>query len=134
MYAASVALACIVYTIAFTALKSGFHVSIHHQAGYICSMLFIIPGFPFITSGIDLAKLDMRSGLERLTYAIIIISVATLAAWMLALVLHLKPMDFLPLDLSKFQYLIFRLIASFFGVLGFSVMFNSLYDLPLPQV
>ena len=123
--AASVALACIVYTIAFTALKSGFHVSIHHQAGYICSMLFIIPGFPFITSGIDLAKLDMRSGLERLTYAIIIISVATLAAWMLALVLHLKPMDFLPLDLSKFQYLIFRLIASFFGVLGFSVMFNS---------
>ncbi len=44
---------------------------------------------------------------------------------MLALVLHLKPMDFLPLGLNKFQYLIFRLIASFFGVLGFSVMFNS---------
>ena len=63
--AASVALACIVYTIAFMALKSGFHISIHHQAGYICSMLFIIPGFPFITSGIDLAKLDMRSGLDH---------------------------------------------------------------------
>ena len=31
-------------------------------------MLFIIPGFPFITSGIDLAKLDLRSGLERLAY------------------------------------------------------------------
>ena len=46
-------------------------------------MLFIIPGFPFITSGIDLAKLDMRSGLERLAYALIIIAVATLAAWML---------------------------------------------------
>ena len=107
------------------ALKSGFHISIHHQAGYICSMLFIIPGFPFITSGIDLAKLDMRSGLERLAYALIIIAVATLAAWMLALVLHLKPMDFLPLNLSKSEYLIFRLIASFFGVLGFSVMFNS---------
>lgn len=39
-------------------------------------MLFIIPGFPFITSGIDLAKLDLRSGLERLTYAIIIVLVA----------------------------------------------------------
>ena len=86
--AASVALACVVYTISFMALKSGFDVSIHHQAGYICSMLFIIPGFPFITSGIDLAKLDMRSGMERLTYAIIIIAVATLTAWMLALVLH----------------------------------------------
>lgn len=55
----------------------------------------------------------MRSGMERLTYAIIIIAVATLTAWMLALVLHLKPMDFLPLGLNKFQYLIFRLIASF---------------------
>ena len=38
-------------------------------------MLFIIPGFPFITSGIDLAKLDMRSGLERLAYSLIIVIV-----------------------------------------------------------
>lgn len=122
---ASVALACIVYTIALYGLESFFSISTQHQAGYICSMLFIIPGFPFITSGIDLAKLDMRSGLERLTYAIIIIAVATLSAWMLALVLHLKPMDFLPLGLSQTQKLFFRLIASFFGVLGFSIMFNS---------
>ena len=43
-------------------------------------MLFIIPGFPFITSGIDLAKLDMRSGMERLTYALIIVLVATMSA------------------------------------------------------
>ena len=64
---------------------------------------------------------------RRVVFAIapMIPAVATLAAWMLALVLHLKPMDFLPLNLSKSEYLIFRLIASFFGVLGFSVMFNS---------
>ena len=123
--ASSVSAACLVYAGLLKAAEILWEIPIQHEAGYICAMLFIIPGFPFITSGIDLAKLDMRSGLERLTYAIIIISVATLAAWMLALVLHLKPMDFLPLDLSKFQYLIFRLIASFFGVLGFSVMFNS---------
>ena len=121
----SVSLACLSYAGLLKLGEIFLGLSVKHEAGYICAMLFIIPGFPFITSGIDLAKLDMRSGLERLTYAIIIISVATLAAWMLALVLHLKPMDFLPLDLSKFQYLIFRLIASFFGVLGFSVMFNS---------
>ena len=47
-------------------------------------MLFIIPGFPFITSGIDLAKLDMRSGLERLAYAVLIILVATMTAWIMA--------------------------------------------------
>ena len=123
--AASVALACIVYTIAFMALKSGFHVSIHHQAGYICSMLFIIPGFPFITSGIDLAKLDLRSGLERLTYALIIILVATMGAWITAMILKLQPEDFIAVHLGTASRLIFRLCASFCGVLGFSIMFNS---------
>lgn len=123
--AASVALACIVYTIAFMALKSGFHISIHHQAGYICSMLFIIPGFPFITSGIDLAKLDMRSGMERLMYALIIVLVATMSAWIMALVLNLQPVDFLKLDLTQEEWIIFRLLTSFCGVFGFSIMFNS---------
>ena len=88
-------------------------------------MLFIIPGFPFITSGIDLAKLDMRSGLERLAYAMIIILVATLTAWIMALILHLKPSDFPPLSLTLWQHILFRLLASFCGVFGFSVMFNS---------
>lgn len=54
-------------------------IPIQHEAGYICAMLFIIPGFPFITSGIDLAKLDMRSGMERLMYALIIVLVATMS-------------------------------------------------------
>ena len=96
-----------------------------HEAGYICAMLFIIPGFPFITSGIDLSKLDMRSGIERLTYALIIIIVATMTAWLMALILHLTPMDFLPLHLTLWQFILFRLAASFCGVFGFSVMFNS---------
>ena len=123
--AASVALACIVYTIAFMALKSGFHISIHHQAGYICSMLFIIPGFPFITSGIDLAKLDIRSGIERLTYSAIIVLVATVFAWIMALILHLQPEEFFSLNIGNITHLILRLIASFCGVFGFSIMFNS---------
>ena len=76
----SVTSACLVYAGLFEVMKLILGVSEQHEAGYICSMLFIIPGFPFITSGIDLVKLDMRSGLERLTYAIIIITVATMTA------------------------------------------------------
>ena len=91
-------------------------------------MLFIIPGFPFITSGIDLAKLDLRSGLERLSYALIIILVATLSAWIMALLFHLCPLDFAPLGLNAGELIICRLLASFCGVFGFSIMFNS----PLP--
>lgn len=78
---ASVSAACLSYTLLFKLLEVIFAVRLEHEAGYICSMLFIIPGFPFITSGIDLAKLDMRSGTERLVYSLIIITVATMTAW-----------------------------------------------------
>ncbi len=54
-------------------------------------MLFVIPGFPFITSGLDISKLDMRSGLERMAYAIMIIVVATAVGWVMALILNLHP-------------------------------------------
>ena len=80
-------------------------------------MLFIIPGFPFITSGIDLAKLDLRSGLERLTYSIIIVLVATMFAWIMAMLLRLQPQDFTAVNLSDVSRLVLRLIASFCGCL-----------------
>lgn len=41
-----------------------------------------------------MAKLDMRSGIERLVYALVIIIVATITAWIMALLLNLKPIDF----------------------------------------
>ena len=121
----SVSLACFVYA---GLLKLGeilFGISIQHEAGYICAMLFIIPGFPFITSGVDLAKLDMRSGMERLTYALIIVLVAAMSAWIMAMLLHLQPVDFIKIRMSAAMWVLTRLAASFFGVFGFSIMFNS---------
>ena len=120
--AASVSLACLAYALLFNFLETCFGIATQHEAGYICSMLFIIPGFPFITSGIDLAKLDLRSGLERLAYAIIIILAATLTAWICALVLHLQPVDFVKLHISTSTKLLLRLLTSFGGVFGFSIM------------
>lgn len=125
----SVSAACFTYTVLLKLLQLVFEVNLQHEAGYICSMLFIIPGFPFITSGIDLAKLDMRSGLERLTYAIIIIVVATITAWLMALLLHLHPVDFPALSMSVPMHIILRLVFSFCGVFGFSIMFNSPWKL-----
>ena len=123
--AVSVSSACLVYAGFLKLAELLFHISVQHEAGYICSMLFIIPGFPFITSGIDLAKLDMRSGLERLAYAILIILVATMTAWIMALLLHLQPVQFPALSLTLPEEIVFRLLASFGGVFGFSLMFNS---------
>ena len=119
------AAACLGYTALLRMLELVFGVSVNHEAGYICAMLFIIPGFPFITSGIDLAKLDLRSGIERFTYAALIILTSTLTGWILAVTLQLKPGDFQPLGLSVGILACFRFLASFCGVFGFSIMFSS---------
>lgn len=121
----SVSLACFTYAGFLKLAEILWGISVQHEAGYICAMLFIIPGFPFITSGIDLAKLDMRSGMERFAYAILVILVATMAAWIMALILHLQPVDFPKICLTSEEQVIFRLLASFCGVFGFSIMFNS---------
>ena len=123
--AVSVSAACFTYAVFLKLAELIFHIPELHEAGYICSMLFIIPGFPFITSGIDLAKLDLRSGLERLTYAIIIVMVATLFAWIMALLLKLKPVDFAAMNIDPILHIFLRIITSFCGVFGFSIMFNS---------
>lgn len=121
----AVAVACLSYLLALSLMQLTFNVSSRHEAGYIGAMLFIIPGFPFITSGLDISKLDMRSGLERMTYAIAIITVATLVGWIVALMVNLRPENFQALPLSALMLFLLRLPASFCGVFGFSIMFNS---------
>ena len=88
-------------------------------------MLFVIPGFPLITAGLDIAKLDMRSGIERLVYAMAVIVLATLMGWLVAEVVGLSPDDFQPLGLGPAALTLLRVAMSFVGVFGFSVMFNS---------
>ena len=100
--AVSISASCFIYAAFLKIAEMAFNVPSIHEAGYICSMLFIIPGFPFITSGIDLAKLDLRSGLERLAYAIIIVMVATMFAWIMALLLDRRTWKFIP---SSFDHI-----------------------------
>lgn len=123
--AVGVASACLVYFLSFLIISNLFHVNPAHAYGYIGSMLFVIPGFPFITAGLDMSKLDMRSGLERMAYAILVILIATMAGWGIATLLSLKPGSMPVLNLSIPILAVLRLIASFCGVFGFSIMFNS---------
>ncbi|NUE66651.1 threonine/serine exporter family protein [Snodgrassella sp. ESL0253] len=54
-------------------------VNIQYTAGYIASMLFLIPGFPLITGILDLAKLDFSLDIQRVAYAVAVIFCATFA-------------------------------------------------------
>ena len=122
---AGVAFACISYLLALLGLSQFIPGALAHQEGYIGAMLFVIPGFPLITAGLDIAKLDMRSGIERLSYAVSIIVMATLVGWLVAECVGLAPDDFAPLGLNAWQLTLLRIAMSFVGVFGFSIMFNS---------
>lgn len=123
---AAVAVSCLLYlaTLALVSLAVPNAMRLH-QAGYIGAMLFVIPGFPLITAGLDIAKMDLASGIERLVYAACVIGVATLSAWLVAKVVTLYPAALVPPDLGLAVLVALRLVASFAGVFGFSVLFNS---------
>ncbi|WP_226836294.1 threonine/serine exporter family protein [Bifidobacterium leontopitheci] len=100
-------------------------IALTHDTAYIGAMLFVIPGFPLITGGLDMAKIDFPSGIQRVTYVLCIILMATLAGWMAAVVVHLNPTGFEPLGLNPWANTGLRALTAFLGVWGFSVMFNS---------
>ena len=96
-----------------------------HQAGYISAVLFLVPGFPLVTGSLDLAKLDFSAGLARLTYALMILSSAALAVWGVSVAAGLDPAVVAAPSLPFLVLIGLRLAASFLGVLGFALMFNS---------
>ncbi|MCT6919809.1 MAG: threonine/serine exporter family protein, partial [Bifidobacteriales bacterium] len=100
-------------------------VALKHDTAYIGAILFVIPGFPLVTGGLDIAKLDFPSGVQRITYAFSIILVATLGGWAVARMVMLNPQGFEPMNLSPWLMAGLRMIAAFCGVWGFSVLFNS---------
>lgn len=123
--ACGTAVACVAYLIALTLISLVEPTAYEHQMGYIAAMLFVIPGFPLITAALDMFMFDMRSGIERLTYAILTIVIATLIGWFVATLLNLQPDEFIKYDLPEWAMLLLRLCAAFVGVFGFSIMFNS---------
>ncbi len=122
---AGVAVSCLSYCACLFLLSLAIPDAMQHQMGYIGAMLFVIPGFPLITSILDMYLFDMRSGIERLTYALMIIILSTLIGWMLAVLLQLHPTEFLDQEIPEWALVFLRLIAAFTGVFGFSILFNS---------
>lgn len=96
-----------------------------HEVGYLSAVLFLIPGFPLVTAALDIAKLDMSSGIARLVYATTILISASVAVWVVSSLVGLEPTPPAPIVLPDGVLLSLRVVASFVGVAGFAVMFNS---------
>ncbi len=105
--------------------------AIQHESGYLSAVLFLIPGFALVTAALDLAKLDFSAGIARLVYGLMIVTSAALVVWGVSAAVGLRPQPVEPLSLAPVVLLALRLAASWVGVLGFALMFNSPWAMAL---
>ncbi|MGF0115825.1 threonine/serine ThrE exporter family protein [Promicromonospora sp. Marseille-Q5078] len=102
-----------------------------HQAGYVAAALFLVPGFPLVTAALDLARLDFSAGLARLTWGLMIFVSAAFAVWTVSVVAGLGPGGSPAPAAESGPLALAQLVASFLGVLGFALMFNSPWRMAL---
>ncbi|WP_425955362.1 threonine/serine ThrE exporter family protein [Xylanimonas sp. McL0601] len=125
------AVACLLYLGLVLAIGSAFSLSGRHVAGYVSAILFLVPGFPLVTGALDLARLDFSAGISRLTYALMILCSAALSLWAVSAVIGLEPNPPVAAALDPVLRWSLLTLASFVGVLGFALMFNSPWHMAL---
>ena len=93
-------------------------------AGYIAAVLYLIPGFPLFSSMLDLSRFDITAGLTRLCYAMAVITAATISIALVSAMTGLSPLSIDAPTPTARPYLL-AAVASFVGVGGFALLFNS---------
>ncbi|WP_028709360.1 threonine/serine ThrE exporter family protein [Propionicicella superfundia] len=95
------------------------------SAGLICAAIFLIPGFPLVTAGLDLTRIDLMAGIPRLTYAAMVLLAMTIGVWIVITVAGASPDPVPALTGNPVLIWLALLLASFFAVFGWAMMFNT---------
>ena len=96
-----------------------------YPAGFIASMLFLVPGFPLLAGLFDLLQYQTVAALSRLAYGLMILLAV---AFGLSIVVGLGGVDVTRQPLLELAYapkLLFRCVASFIAAGAFAILFNS---------
>ena len=93
-------------------------------AGYIAAVLYLIPGFPLFSSMLDLSRFDITAGLTRLCYAMAVITAATMSVALVSAMTGLLPLS-IDAPTPTARWYLLAAVASFVGVGGFALLFNS---------
>lgn len=96
-----------------------------HAAGYISSVLFLLPGFALITGALDMAKMDLEAGIQRIAYGTMITMAASVSVWAISLISTLDTRPRVDSDATLEITIVVWAVASAVGVCGFALMFNS---------
>lgn len=96
-----------------------------YPAGFIASILFLVPGFPLLAGLFDLLQYQTVAALSRLAYGIMILLAV---AFGLSIVVAAGGIDVTrqpPIELAYGVKLLLRGIASFVAASAFAILFNS---------
>lgn len=122
----SAALACTLYVgfAALLAVVSGAG-STRFAAGFVSACIFLIPGFPLVTAGLDLTRLDLDAGVPRLSYAAMVLLAMAIGVWVVASLTGVSPDPVAPVVGPAVLAWAAFVVASFFAVFGWAAMFNA---------
>ena len=100
-------------------------------AGFVCASIYLVPGFPLVTGGLDLTRIDLNAGLPRVTYAAMVMLAITIGVWIVSRTVGISP-DPVPALAGPPVLVWFALVAaSFLAVTGWAAMFNSPWPMAL---
>jgi uncharacterized membrane protein YjjP (DUF1212 family) len=97
----------------------------NYPAGFIASVLFLIPGFPLIAALFDLLQYQTVAAVSRFAYGAMILLAVALG---LSIVIAIGSVDITrqpPLELAYPFKLLLRAIASFVAAAAFAMLFNT---------
>jgi uncharacterized membrane protein YjjP (DUF1212 family) len=97
-----------------------------HAAGFIFSVLFLVPGFPLVAGLLDSVQHQTMAAVGRLAYAAMILLAAAIGLSAVAAIagIAVVPAPALPGGLEPLP-LVLRALASFAGGVAFAVLYNS---------
>ena len=99
--------------------------TLRHPAGFISTVLFLVPGFPLVAALLDLMQHQTVAAVTRTAYGLMLFLAATFG---LSIVVGIVRVDLAPqppLEIAYGLKLLLRAVASFVGGCAFAMLFNN---------
>jgi uncharacterized membrane protein YjjP (DUF1212 family) len=97
----------------------------HYPAGFIASVLFLVPGFPLVAGLFDLLQYQTVAAVSRLSYGVMMLLAVALGLSIVIVVAGIDLSRQPPLQLAYPLKLLLRAAASFVAGSAFAMSFNS---------
>ena len=114
-----------IYVLAASLLAEAGFASARHAAGFISSVLFLVPGFPLVAALLDLLQHQVVASMARLTYGVAVLMAAAFGLSLVAAAAGLTAAYPPPMEIGEPLTLLLRAIASFVAGCGFAILYNS---------